>query len=89
MRDKRFKLEKGDNGFWIIKNKDKHFLSMRYNTEARVVVDYLNLNEEGYVHMARELSHKKDLIRTLQFENYKLKQLLKEHNIEVLLEEEI
>ncbi len=89
MRDKRFKLEKGDNGFWIIKNKDKHFLSMRYNTEARVVVDYLNMNEEGYVHMVRELSHKEDLIRTLQFENYKLKQLLKEHNIEVLLEEEI
>lgn len=81
--NKRFSLEEGDNGFWIIKNKDKYFLSMRYKIEATVVVNYLNLNEGANEFLKQKLLGQTELINTLEFENYKLKQLLKKHDIEV------
>lgn len=78
---KRFKLKKGDNGFYLIFDKNKFFLALKHKDEARIVVDYLNLNEIGFSYMQQKLFEQEKIIHEYKRKVWKLRQQLKENNI--------
>ena len=80
--DKPFYLKKGDNQLYQIYYKDNYKLTMRYKSEAQIVVDYLNINEIAFSALKDNYSSQKDLIITLEWQNWELRRLLKINGIE-------
>lgn len=81
MKYSRFTLRKGDNGFWIIEDKGKYFLAMKYRDEASVVVNRLNVNEIALKGLQQMYSEIKDERDSLQYQLWKLRQQLKDNDI--------
>lgn len=82
MTEKEFHIQKGDNDLYQIYYKDKYQLTMRYKSEAQIVVDYLNINEIAFDSLRDNCNSQEDLIRTLQWQNWALRRLLEDNDIE-------
>lgn len=79
---KPFHIKKGDNTLSQIYYKDKYQLTMRYKSEAEIVVDYLNINEIAFDGLRAENHSQEEMIRTLQWQNWALRTLLNDNGIE-------
>lgn len=82
MIEKRFHIQKGDNDLYQIYYEDKYQLTMRYKSEAQIVVDYLNINEIAFDSLRNNYNSQEDLISTLQWQNWELRRLLEDNGIE-------
>lgn len=81
MTQEHFTLKKGDNDFYIIYKQDKFFLSMKHKDEAKVVLDYLNLNEMMCNSIVIETRQKDKIINDLNRKVWKLRKQLKDNGI--------